>query len=266
MDVSGFVPEDVQADGYRRLPSISFRDLMIGVKKIPEGTNAGDLTRALLFALENDYDYRFPDDLPTILDHIGRTHITTAHTDRLIVRRYSDLKRLEDGANRLPRQNHSRNFNSQPSEDQTQGSLKGPLGEIATSSQMGGPSTPQNQQMLQYGTQSFSAIQPTMAMRSEEAVDSQMHAAHVVRSDEVMDDLPRPYLDKDLVQVPTTPSYDSHNLPRDCIEGNVAFDESPFARAARFAQRPDQVENAWRVEHVTWLNQLLEAVWLESFN
>lgn len=100
LSMDGFVPDDTTYPGYLHPPAIPFRDLMIGVKKLPDGTNAGDLTRALQFALERPENLMFPDDLPGILDHIGRTQITVAHTDRPIVRAYVDYMRKEADSKR----------------------------------------------------------------------------------------------------------------------------------------------------------------------
>lgn len=36
-----------------------------------------------------------PDDLPRILDHVGRTEVTTAHTDRLILRACAEHMRKQ---------------------------------------------------------------------------------------------------------------------------------------------------------------------------
>ena len=50
---------------------------------------------------------------------------------------------------------------------------------------------------------------------------------------------------------------------RDCIEGNIAFDGSPLARAAKFAQREDQMGVTWCIVHVPLLNSLLDAAQAE---
>ncbi|KAF3044960.1 hypothetical protein E8E11_005181 [Didymella keratinophila] len=101
--MGGFVPDDARLPQYHRLPSVPLHDLMIGVKKLPEGTNAGDLTRCVQFALTRPEDFVFPDDLPRILDHVGRTKVTTAHTDRAIVRAYTDRMRKQTDAKRPQR-------------------------------------------------------------------------------------------------------------------------------------------------------------------
>lgn len=101
VSMGGFVPDDAQLRGYRQPAPISFRDLTVGVNKLPEGPDAGDLTRALQFALERPENYMFPDDLPWILEHIGRTQITMAHADRPTVRRYVEIKQREDDEKKL---------------------------------------------------------------------------------------------------------------------------------------------------------------------
>ncbi|KAJ4350861.1 hypothetical protein N0V95_004360 [Ascochyta clinopodiicola] len=104
--MDGFVPDDVQMHGYRRPSSIPFRDLAMGVKKVPEGNDAGDLTCALQFALQRPEVYMFPEDLPVILDYIGLSKITTAHTDMVIVRRYDEMKRKDDHAKKYSSRHH----------------------------------------------------------------------------------------------------------------------------------------------------------------
>ena len=93
-------------------------------------------------------------------------------------------------------------------------------------------------------------------------------ALHMEMSDEDMSGLLRQYLNKSEFQMVTIPPTGLEYAPdfqlRDCIEGNIAFDGSPLARAARFAQRQDQVAFTWCVEHVPFLNQLLDAARAES--
>jgi hypothetical protein len=248
MGVDGFTPDDVEVPGYRRVPSIFFRDLAIGVKKMPEGPAAGDLTRALLFAIESKQDYLFPEDLPTILDYIGRTQITTAHTDRLIVHTYSELKLQEETRNRALRQQ----YNQANQAAQAQPTLQ----------QMA-------QQALDYGAQNLwqNTTQSVEAVPGNQAGSHQVENAQIDQSDENVVGLLRQHLNPEFEMVvipPTGLDYAQDFLLRDCIEGNIAFDGSPLARAARFAQRQDQMQVTWSVGHVPLLNQLLDAARAET--
>jgi hypothetical protein len=248
MGVDGFTPDDVEVPGYRIVPSIFFRDLAIGVKKMPEGPAAGDLTRALLFAIESKQDYLFPEDLPTILDYIGRTQIMTAHTDRPIVHTYSELKLQEETRNRALRQQ----YNQANQAAQAQPTLQ----------QMA-------QQALDYGAQNLwqNTTQSVEAVPGNQAGSHQVENAQIDQSDENVVGLLRQHLNPEFEMVvipPTGLDYAQDFLLRDCIEGNIAFDGSPLARAARFAQRQDQMQVTWSVGHVPLLNQLLDAARAET--
>lgn len=271
--MDGFTPDDVDAPGYRRLPSILFKDLAIGVKKMPEGPAAGDLTRALLFAVENKQDYMFPEDLPTILDYIGRTQITTAHTDRPIVRAYSERKIQEDERNRALR--YQSNMPSQVAQAQptpsgyvaAQANQQGiAVHDGTTKLQMQDPSTLQKmaQQALDYGAQNLwqNAPQGGEAAPGDQPLGHRSENVQVDRSDDDMVDLLRQHLDTEFEMVtipPTGLEYAPDFQLRDCIEGNIAFDGSPLARAAKFAQREDQLGVMWCVVHVPLLSSLLDA-------
>ncbi|KAF2708618.1 hypothetical protein K504DRAFT_455583 [Pleomassaria siparia CBS 279.74] len=95
--VNGFMPDRVLLNSGKPEPdSVPFRQLIVGVKQTPQGADTADLTRAIQFALSNhrtdhngnEQEYMFPDDLRTILSIIGYTHITDAHTDKEVVKRY----------------------------------------------------------------------------------------------------------------------------------------------------------------------------------
>jgi hypothetical protein len=87
--VNHFLPDVARNPGYTAPPPIPFKHMMIGIKKLPQGPDAGDLTRALEFALHNQktdekgamVDFMFPDDIHAILNHIGRTILTNDHLD-----------------------------------------------------------------------------------------------------------------------------------------------------------------------------------------
>ncbi|EMD93777.1 hypothetical protein COCC4DRAFT_91993, partial [Bipolaris maydis ATCC 48331] len=108
MSIENIIPEAAKKGGYVAPASIPFKDLAVGLKKLPQGYDAGDLTRALDFAMKNDKpgkdgsttELMFPDDIHTILDHIGRTEITLTHLDTYVVPRYATVIRATEQARR----------------------------------------------------------------------------------------------------------------------------------------------------------------------
>jgi len=93
--------EDLQDSNLNVPAPIAFKDLATGMKKLPQGYDAGDLTRALEFAMNNQRDdgcgnqveFIFPDDLHEILDRVGRAQVSIEHTDPYILARYNDVLR-----------------------------------------------------------------------------------------------------------------------------------------------------------------------------
>ncbi|KAJ8119050.1 hypothetical protein OPT61_g91 [Boeremia exigua] len=248
LSMDGFSPDDVSVSGYRKPPSIPFSDLMAGIKKIPQGTNAGDLTRSIQYTIDNPGNYMFPDDLPNILNHIGRTQVTMFHTDRTIVRRYVENQHMEEETRKASSAN----------------TLVSPQGEnfLPTQEQFS---------QTQVLAQQMSGIEvPLFAdngVPKNQVVDHQTHRTHLGDSSEQleMDNLLRPYQEDNISHLLSqpVPSYAPNHLLRDCIEGNMGFDGSMLARAARFAQRPDQLQTNWLVEHVLMLVDLLDTAQLE---
>lgn len=53
MSIHNFVSEAAEKVGYVARAPIPFRDLAIGLKKLPQGSDAGDLTRALEYAMQH---------------------------------------------------------------------------------------------------------------------------------------------------------------------------------------------------------------------
>ena len=97
MSIHDFTPECLESGGpYVAPPSIPFKDLAIGLKKLPKGKDAGDLTRALDYAMRNQKldsnghpaEFVFPDDIQLILNAIGRTPVTAGNTDVAIITRH----------------------------------------------------------------------------------------------------------------------------------------------------------------------------------
>ena len=102
LSIHGFVPETaVSGAPYVAPASIPFKDLAIGLKKLPEGTDAGDLTHALDYAMRNQKldingyatDFVFPEDIQLILSVIGRAPVTVDQTDGFIITRYRKMLR-----------------------------------------------------------------------------------------------------------------------------------------------------------------------------
>lgn len=99
--VNGVVPEGGRGQAWVPPASVVFKALANGMKKLPEGADAGDLTRALGFAMENQkedgfggwIDFLFPDDLQGILERVGRTRVTAEHADLFAVARYGERLR-----------------------------------------------------------------------------------------------------------------------------------------------------------------------------
>jgi hypothetical protein len=102
LSMNAFVPDRIGKEGiHAPAPaSVPFRILLQGVKKIPTGNDAADLTRAIEFANSDKAkhtfsgrDLMFPDDLINILTHIGHASITEQQRDRAVVGRYRKLYR-----------------------------------------------------------------------------------------------------------------------------------------------------------------------------
>ncbi|KAF1835930.1 hypothetical protein BDW02DRAFT_264508 [Decorospora gaudefroyi] len=108
MTINGFMPKGAENAGYEAPQPVPFRNLATGLKKLPQGDDAGDLTRALDYAIQNWnlgqhgelVEFLFPDDIHIILDYIGRTVVTHAHTDRAIITRYRDALRYAEAQRR----------------------------------------------------------------------------------------------------------------------------------------------------------------------
>jgi hypothetical protein len=108
LSIENFVPEAAEKAGYAVSPPIPFKSLAIGLKKLPQGPDAGDITRALDYTMQNhkvdEYgrscEFMFPDDIHLVLNHIGRTQITADHLDTFVIARYGDVLREAEQARR----------------------------------------------------------------------------------------------------------------------------------------------------------------------
>jgi len=108
MCINNFLPEAANKADYVPPPSIPFKNLAIGLKSLPVDDDMGDLTRALVFALQYQKldehgqltDFMFPDDIQLILKCIGRTEITRDRYDEAIISRYSEAVRVAESERR----------------------------------------------------------------------------------------------------------------------------------------------------------------------
>jgi hypothetical protein len=86
LGVNNFSPDDAANPKFRAPAPIPFTALMAGITKLPQGYDAGDLTRALDFAVSHPKKpdgspWMFPTDIHAILGYIGYTRITDYHID-----------------------------------------------------------------------------------------------------------------------------------------------------------------------------------------
>jgi hypothetical protein len=96
MSMNQFVPDAARVDGYVAPNPVPFKELAFDLKRLPQGYDAGDLTRALQFAMHNQKrgpngeptDFLFPDDIHVILGHIGYLNRMAEHTDGAAIQRY----------------------------------------------------------------------------------------------------------------------------------------------------------------------------------
>ncbi|PSN70874.1 hypothetical protein BS50DRAFT_584450 [Corynespora cassiicola Philippines] len=87
---------------------VEFILLARGLRKLPKGPDAGDLTRALKYSLghvrSDGTEYLFPDHWNEILDIIGRTKVTRDHADGAAFRRI-EKKRTSVPKKKVARKN-----------------------------------------------------------------------------------------------------------------------------------------------------------------
>ena len=108
MRINNFLPEAAKKADYVPPPSIPFKNLAIGLKSLPVDDDVGDLTRALVFALQYQKldehgqltDFMFPDDIQLILRCIGPTETTRERYDEAVISRYSEAVRVAESERR----------------------------------------------------------------------------------------------------------------------------------------------------------------------
>ncbi|KAF2127561.1 hypothetical protein P153DRAFT_424191 [Dothidotthia symphoricarpi CBS 119687] len=93
LDVSGLQAPDQLNRGHRPANDVSFGDLALGVRRMPEGEDALDLTRMVRYCIQNPNEkWRYPKDYVELLDLIGgpaQTH--NGHTDRAAFGRWERI-------------------------------------------------------------------------------------------------------------------------------------------------------------------------------
>jgi hypothetical protein len=122
---AGFDPASISVAGYRTPvnynkreaaaaaggpePTIPFRDLKNGVKNMPSGLDALDLTRCVEHCVANpDEDWNYPQDFQDLVDYLGGpSTVLTGHQDASIVTRYTSASKLNGARNTLQRERDS---------------------------------------------------------------------------------------------------------------------------------------------------------------
>jgi hypothetical protein len=118
---AGFDPASVSVTGYRTPvnynkrkaaaaagglePTIPFRDLKNGVKNMPSGLDALDLTRCVEHYVANpDEDWNYPQDFADLVDYLGGpATVLAGHQDAANVARYTSASKLNGARNTLRR-------------------------------------------------------------------------------------------------------------------------------------------------------------------
>lgn len=293
MLVNGFLPETARQPGYVAPPSIPFKHLTFGLKKLPEGHDAADLTRALEFCLNNQkfnehghgVDFMFPDDLQTILNYIGRTAIIGAHTDPQVVRRYGDIvkaahsakatkmaeerqqkKEAEQQVAANAYQNHVQRFQAQAHPQYTFGAPSQPRLDVGYSAmQPTGMDNPVRHDSHQPPSD-FPEIPDVCSLPELELNGAPQPAEENIRNDieqlftmEDMDNFLAPHQDIDFFGVGAPPKYAKYSplqILRDCVEGDDENDNGDLARASRWARGYEGID--FTVSDVDWVIIMLD--------
>jgi hypothetical protein len=122
---AGFDPTSISVSGFRTPinynrrdaaataggpePKIPFRHLANGVKNMPSGDDALDLTRCVKYCVANpDEDWNYPHDFEDLVDHLGGpATVLVAHQDAAIVARYTSAGKFNGAHNALKRKHDS---------------------------------------------------------------------------------------------------------------------------------------------------------------
>jgi hypothetical protein len=253
--VNQFVPHSAREEDHIALASISFSSMIHGISKLPQGSDAGDLTRALSFALlyqkpgrnGEAEEYLFPDDLHDILEHVGYTIITDSHTDRAIIgrnekfinetmnlqrKRRNELQSAGYLAAPLPKRRHVAKAkpSAQPAQKQYPHLLHTAPGISPTMSCPKGV-----EEIFSYGP-GFTEIDEASVIYYDNdflglLTTSPERSLLLQQLDESLESLQPP------VWVNKT-HYPDTQLLRGCVEADYLDDHSNLARAARYSRRP----------------------------
>ncbi|CAO2653594.1 Nn.00g030050.m01.CDS01 [Neocucurbitaria sp. VM-36] len=89
-------------------PTILFRDLMKGVKIMPSGDDALDLTRCVQHCIDHpDEDWFYPQDFEALVSHLppyGPSPVRRSHHDGSIIARYTSTQKLNGAIQTMNRQ------------------------------------------------------------------------------------------------------------------------------------------------------------------
>lgn len=263
ISVNGFVPDRVlEGYGHQQPPSVRFAALLHGVKKIPKGADAADLTRAIDYAVGNRWtdsfgigqEFMFPDHLSYILNTIGRTQVTPDHLDGAVGSRYEAALRQAKNEKRKEERQAQK-----VEEEQTAAAEAAAAFQQQASANRTSPARqPEDFQPLD--------LQPSDAYRDlglQEQHDQQFAPPHPEMFQYApAQHYPLPSQEysfyQDLSQAPPAPLMRDDPIPAD-------HDFSESARIVRFAQRSDQIHIDWRweTEHVGQIMSIVEQEWVQ---
>ncbi|PVI00027.1 hypothetical protein DM02DRAFT_655795 [Periconia macrospinosa] len=247
--VNGFVPDGRPV----YVPSVPILALLRGVKKIPQGPDAADLTRAIEFAAENktktsqadSIEYMFPDHLALIFHRMGgRTSVGADHTDGAVAGRYElhikHRKRLEGRA--------ASSLSPQPIPPERSNAATKPPSVEQTANNVGNQPS-RGQQIVKDAPQFRTAYQAFWS--------TVLHPETVFLPNPPLNERLRPYGQGALANEPTR-GYPAKTLLRD-LAGVIRDDDySLFAQAVRISLEPDQLGIDWVVEDLGIIEGLVE--------
>jgi len=252
LDMAGFQPDRIKHGGGMAPDPVPFSDLLKGVKKVPTGFDAADLTRAIEYAIgnpnEDGREWIFPTDLSSILDYIGRTIVTPEYQDSKAALRYdrqykkrptTPKSKLEKVGYAAPDSQHVRTV--------TGGSNPSPKPQVHNTS-------PQSElQMFHANLQ----VQP-ITQATQESNQSSRWLMHT-------NPPPAPSMaSQDPVREQPTSAWQSQPIANGLMRHTVVQgDEASLVnRLILFAQRPDQerFDWLWTQEHIDVVQSMLSVV------